>query len=139
MVIQVARESVSSHEHADAAISQVGQLSNPVIGTTARIVGGLAAAMWLAPLIGALVTGNHTEDGSLAESIGIGVLAGANIIGVVVAFRHPRVGGQILILSGALFSLFSLVVAGRNELFAAAVSGGPFIVSGVLFTRASRN
>jgi len=95
--------------------------------------------MWLLPLIGALVTGDTTEDGSLAESIGIGVLAGANIVGVAVAFRRPRLGGRLLLLSGALFSLFALATAGRNEVFAAAVSGGPFIVSGVLFNVASRD
>ena len=105
----------------------------------ARIIGALAAAMWLLPLVGGLFTDDHTEDGSLAESIGVGVLAGANIVGVVVAFRHPRIGGRLLLVSGVLFSLFALVTAGRNEAFAAAVSGGPFIVSGVLFILASRD
>ena len=95
--------------------------------------------MWLLPLVGGLFTDDHTEDGSLAESIGVGVLASANIVGVVVAFRHPRIGGRLLLVSGVLFSLFALVTAGRNEAFAAAVSGGPFIVSGVLFILASRD
>lgn len=120
-------------------INEVRHPRQRVISTAARIIGGLAAAMWLAPLIGALVTGDHTEDGSLAESIGIGVLAGANIVGVVIAFRRPRIGGSLLLVSGVLFSLLALIVAGRNEVFAAAVSGGPFIVSGVLFVVASRD
>jgi hypothetical protein len=120
-------------------INEVRHPRQRVIGTAARIIGGLAAAMWLAPLVGALVTGDHTEDGSLAESIGIGVLAGANIVGVVIAFRRPRIGGWLLLVSGVLFSLLALIVAGRNEVFAAAVSGGPFIVSGVLFVVASRD
>ena len=112
---------------------------HPAIATAARVIGALAAATWVLPLVGALVSGDHTEDGSLAESIGIGLLAGANIAGVVVAFRRPRIGGRLLLVSGVLFSLFALVAAGRNEAFAAAVSGGPFIVSGVLFTLASRD
>jgi hypothetical protein len=112
---------------------------HPVVGLAARVLGGLAAAMWLLPLVGALVTGDHTDEGTLAESVGVAVLAGANIVGVLVAFRHPRTGGRLLVVSGVLFSLFALVTAGRNEAFAAAVSGGPFIVSGALFSVASRD
>jgi prepilin signal peptidase PulO-like enzyme (type II secretory pathway) len=112
---------------------------HPVVGLAARVLGGLAAAMWLLPLVGSLVTGDHTDEGTLAESVGVAVLAGANIVGVLVAFRHPRIGGRLLLVSGVLFSLFALVTAGRNEAFAAAVSGGPFIVSGALFSVASRD
>ena len=47
---------------------------HPAIATAARVIGGLAAATWVLPLVGALVSGDHTEDGSLAESIGVGLL-----------------------------------------------------------------
>jgi hypothetical protein len=104
----------------------------------ARAIGTFAAVMWMLPLVGALIIREPIEEGALAESIAVGTLATVNILGVVLAFRRERLGGIVLITAGVAFSIFAVFSAGRNQALAAAVSGGPFIVSGVFFIRSSR-
>jgi hypothetical protein len=81
------------------------------IATTARVIGVLAAAMWLLPLVGGLIGGDSGGDGMIAESIGVGLLAGANVVAVVVAFRRPVLGGRMLLATGTLFSVFASITA----------------------------
>jgi hypothetical protein len=104
----------------------------------ARAIGTFAAVMWMLPLVGALITREPIEEGALAESIAVGTLATVNVFGVVLAFRRERLGGMVLITAGAAFSIFAIFSAGRNQALAAVVSGGPFIVSGLLFILSSR-
>jgi hypothetical protein len=110
----------------------------PPIELVARTVGGLAAGLWLLPLVGVLVGGDSNSDGNIAEGLGVGVLAVANIVAVAIAWRRPALGGRLLLVSGALFCVFAFVTAGRNEWLAVAVSGGPFVLSGTLFVVAAR-
>jgi hypothetical protein len=110
----------------------------PSIERVARTIGGLAAVLWLLPLAGALFGGDPNGDGNVAEGIGVGVLAVANIVAVAIAWRHPVLGGRLLVVTGALFCMFAFVTAGRNEWLAVAVSGGPFLLSGTLFVVASQ-
>jgi hypothetical protein len=111
----------------------------PPIELVARTIGVLAATLWLAPLVGALIGEDPNSDGNVAESLGVGVLAAANIVAVAIAWRHPALGGRLLLVTGALFAVFALITAGRNEWLAVAVSGGPFLLSGLLFIASSRN
>jgi hypothetical protein len=110
----------------------------PPIELVARTIGVLAATLWLLPLVGALLGGDENSDGHIAEGIGVGVLAVANIVAVAIAWRRPALGGRLLLVTGALFCVFAFVTAGRNEWLAVAVSGGPFLLSGTLFFVASR-
>lgn len=99
----------------------------------ARIVGALAAALWLLPVVGGLIAREPIEEGTATESIAVVTLAIINILAVLLAFRRERLGGMVLVASGLAFSTFAIFSAGRNQAFAAAVSGGPFIISGLLF------
>ena len=112
------------------------------IAMTARVVGGLAAVMWLLPLVGELIGGDSAGDsggdGTVAESVGVGLLATANVVAIVVAFRRPLLGGRLLLVTGTLFSVFAFITAGRNEWLAVGVSGAPFLLSGALFVAAAR-
>ncbi len=62
----------------------------------------------------------------------------ANIGSVIGALRYARIGGASLVVAGSLFSLFAIITAGRNHWLAALVSGGPFVLSGILFLVADR-
>ena len=106
---------------------------------TARIIGGLAAAMWMIPLVAGVITREPVEEGAQAEGIAVATLAIVNILAVVLAYRRERLGGLVLVATGVAFSIFAIFSAGRNQALAAAVSGGPFILSGVLFLLASTN
>ncbi len=110
----------------------------PPIELVARTIGVLAATLWLLPLVAGLIGGDPNSDGNIAEGIGVGVLAVANIVAVAIAWRHPALGGRLLLVTGALFCVFAFVTAGRNEWLAVAVSGGPFLLTGTLFVLASR-
>jgi hypothetical protein len=110
----------------------------PPIELVARTIGVLAATLWLLPLVGALLGGDPNSDGHVAEGIGVGVLAVANIVAVAIAWRHPALGGRLLLITGALFCVFAFVTAGRNEWLAVGVSGGPFLLSGTLFLAAAQ-
>jgi hypothetical protein len=112
------------------------------IAMTARVLGGLAAVMWLLPLIGELIGGDSARDpggdGTVAVSVGVGLLATANIVAVVIAFRRPPLGGRLLLITGTSFSVIAFITAGRNEWLAVGGSGAPFLLSGALFVTASR-
>jgi hypothetical protein len=95
--------------------------------------------MWMLPLVAGLITREPVEEDALAEGIAVTTLAIVNILGVVLAFRRERLGGIVLVATGLAFSIFAIFSAGRNQALAAGVSGGPFIVSGVLFLLASTN
>ena len=109
----------------------------PPIELVARTIGVLAATLWLLPLVAGLIGGDPNSDGNIAEGIGVGVLAVANIVAVAIAWRRPALGGRLLLVTGALFCVFAFVTAGRNEWLAVAVSGGPFLLSWTLFVVAS--
>ena len=104
----------------------------------ARSVGVAASALWLVPLLGSVIAGEGVESGELAETIGVVLLAALNVAGVAIAFGRERPGGWFLIATGSAFSLFALASAGRNHALAMLVSGGPFVVSGLLFLAAAR-
>lgn len=101
------------------------------------MAGATGVVLWAVPVVAALITREPVEEDALAESIGIGVLVVLNVAGVLIAFRHERFGGRVLLATGVAFAVFALLTAGRNHWLAAAVSGGPFMLSGALFLRAS--
>ncbi len=105
---------------------------NP-ISWAARVTGAIGAVMWAIPLVAGAVTGDWFEDDATLESLGVMVLVVANIGAFITALRHQRPGGMLLMATGALFSVFAIATAGRNQWLAALVSGGPFILSGALF------
>ena len=94
--------------------------------------------LWSTPLIVGAITREGLGDDSTAESIGVLVLSLANIAGVIIAFRREQLGGRVLLVTGTAFAVFGFVTAGRNEVLAAAGSGGVFVISGVLFLAANQ-
>ncbi len=105
----------------------------------ARLTGGVAAGFWVLALVGSLIAEESVgEADARSESVAIVVLVLLNVVGVAVAFRRERLGGALVVATGTAFSLFALASAGHNHALAMLVSGGPFLVSGLLFLAASR-
>jgi hypothetical protein len=98
-------------------------------------MGAVVAGFWLFMGIG------HAIDGSepfTAESAVMATLMSASVLGVLIAWRREGLGGAIVVACGVAHSTFALFAAGRNHVFAMLVSGGPFLLIGVLFLLAWR-
>jgi hypothetical protein len=61
------------------------------------------------------------------------VLIVTSILGVLVAWFREGLGGAILLTVGVAHSTFALFAAGHNRGLAMLISGGPFLLIGVLF------
>ncbi len=100
----------------------------------ARGLGTLAAAFWvvfglIAHGVGDLISGVPlTLEGAL-----LGALVIFAVVGVIIAWWKEGIGGTIMVMRGIDLCIFAYVTAGRNRGFAMAVSGGPFLVAGLLF------
>jgi hypothetical protein len=96
----------------------------------ARGVGLLLAVFWLLTGIGSATV----ERGPLTvESAMLAVFMITLVLGVFISWRRERIGGTLLVICGAAFSAFAYFSAGRNKGFAMLVSGGPVMLSGMLF------
>ena len=95
-----------------------------------RILGTLASIFWGASLLLHAFSGE--KDLSL-EGFLLTILIVLNITGVVIAFQNEKRGSLTIIISSLFLCIFSYISAGRNEAFAIAISGLPFLVSGTSF------
>jgi succinate dehydrogenase hydrophobic anchor subunit len=96
----------------------------------ARISGTLIVLFWLIVAF-AYGTGEPSELG--AEDIMMAILVVGTTIGVLLAWKLERIGGVITLLFGIAHSIFAIFASGHNHAFAMLISGGPFIVIGILF------
>jgi hypothetical protein len=102
---------------------------------TARTIGVIVALFWIIMIIAAAIA----ESSSLTfEGFFIAVMVIGNSAGVILSWTNERKGGLITLLFGISFCIFALISAGRNHLLAMLVSGGPFVLVGVLFLIVSR-
>jgi hypothetical protein len=102
----------------------------------ARIVGGSMAAFWLTILLFGAVQETPTWS---SEEIGMLILTIAVIASTIVAFIRAKLGGLLMLVSGAIFCIYSFIAAGHNKIFAMLFAGGPFILAGALFLWAGAN
>jgi hypothetical protein len=96
----------------------------------ARILGTLIVLFWLIVAL-AYGTGEPSEQGT--EDIIMAILVLGTSIGILLAWKFERIGGIITLLFGIAHSIFALFASGHNHAFAMLISGGPFIVIGILF------
>jgi hypothetical protein len=96
----------------------------------ARGIGSAVAGLWL--VIG-LLRGIGDSEPWTWESTAITLLVVASVLGVLIGWRREAIGGIILVTMAAVFSAFAWATAGHNKGFAMLISGGPFLVAGVLF------
>ena len=107
-----------------------------------RLLGGLATFWWVIAVVGGVLAGPDLAGdggaGSDLEGIGVVALVAANALAYVHALVREDRGAVLLVVTGAAFCGFAFATAGRNHLVAAAVSGVPFLLSGVLLLVAAR-
>jgi hypothetical protein len=89
----------------------------------------LAASWWFVGIAGALY---EREPWTLESAIMAGFMI-TSALGVLIAWRREGIGGAILVIYAVTFSTFAYFSAGRNKGFAMLVSGGPFLLVGILF------
>jgi hypothetical protein len=94
-----------------------------------RIIGSAASIFWFSSLFLHAIFGE--EDLSL-EGFLLTILIFLNITGIVIAYRNEKAGSFTIIISSLALSIFAYISAGRNEAFAIAVSGLPFLIAGIL-------
>jgi len=96
----------------------------------ARVVCTLAALFWvLTGLAHAVV-----EPAPLIwESWVLAALIVAAAVAVAIAWWRERIGGPAVLAVGVAFSTFALITSGHNHAFAMLITGGPFLLSGLLF------
>ena len=103
-------------------------------GLNALVLGTLAAVFWSLTLtisaIGEIAQGEFQWS---LEGLLLAVLALAAVLSVAIAWRREKTGGIALVASGLAFITFGYLSAGHNKAFAMLISGGPFLVAGILF------
>ena len=95
-----------------------------------RGTGSLVAGFWLFIAVVGAVGG--AEPWTLESSILTGLIV-CSVAGVAVAWWREGLGGTLLLVIAAAYGLFAYFAAGHNKGMAVAVSGGPFLVVGLLF------
>jgi hypothetical protein len=92
-------------------------------------IGSTVAGLWL--LIGVLHGIEDSEPWTWESTI-IAVLVAALALGVLLGWWREAIGGGVLAVVAVVFSAFAWVTAGHNKGFAMLISGGPFLVAGIL-------
>jgi hypothetical protein len=96
----------------------------------ARAIGSLAAAFWLfAGAASAMASG----DPWTWESTVLTLLIVASALSVLVAWRREGIGGTLVVMCGIAHSAFASIAAGHNKGLAMLMTGGPLVISGILF------
>ena len=96
----------------------------------ARGIGSLVVAFWL--FIG-ILQGMVGSDPWTGESTILSVLTITSALGVLIAWWREGLGGIILVIAAVAHSTFAYFAAGHNHAFAMLISGGPWMVVGILF------
>lgn len=99
------------------------------------IIGFIVASLWGAIFIGGAFS---DQEPFTLESLILLMLVILNIASLVYALKSLRRGAYLLLASAVLFSIFALVTAGRSQLLALSVSGGPFLAAAILLILSSR-
>ena len=69
-------------------------------------------------------------DGLDAERAALLALLAFTALSVVGGWLSDRVGGAMLVVAGVALAAFVAIAADRNEIIAAVVMGGPFLLAG---------
>ena len=100
-------------------------------GWTARIIGSLAGLFWMFSVFSHAIM--EFSEPILWEGYFIVSAVAILSAGVILAWFREKSGGILLMVASLAFMVFSYLVAGHNKIFAALVSGFPFLVAGILF------
>ncbi len=93
-------------------------------------IGSTIAGLWV--LIGGLHGIGDSESWTW-ESTAISMLVAAAALGVLIGWWKEAIDGVVLVTVVTVFCAFAWVSAGHYKGFAMLISGGPFLVAGILF------
>jgi hypothetical protein len=108
-----------------------GKAAGKALCRAARLLGAFPAAFWIFVVVASLF-----QDPGLPEdpeSIVMTILIFSSLIAMAVAWYRELPGGILLLAVALAHAVNALIVAGHNRGFAVLVSGGPFLVVGLLF------
>jgi len=97
----------------------------------ARGTGSLITAFWLFMSIGYAI--GESEETWTWESSVMTALIVVSIVGFAITWKQELAGGVILVACAVAHSTFALFAAGHNHAFAMLISGGPYLLIGILF------
>ncbi len=100
-------------------------------GWAARIIGSLVGLFWMFSIVSLTIV--EFGEPILWEGYFIGSAVAILSAGVILSWFKEKAGGILLIAASLAFMVFSYLVAGHNKIFAALVSGFPFLIAGILF------
>lgn len=96
----------------------------------ARGLGSLIVVFWLFTGIVSVI--DEPEPWTLESWVMAGFIITVPLI-FLLAWWRESLGGTILVLYAIGFSTFGYISAGHNKVFAMMISGGPFLLIGILF------
>jgi len=113
-----------------ANVSNAGDRATRWVRWIARGIGSLIVALWL--FVG--VASGISESGpqTLEDTIMTGLVI-TSVLGVLIAWWREGIGGTMLVICAVAHSTFAYIVAGHNKGLAVLISGGPFLLIGILF------
>jgi len=97
---------------------------------SARAVGSVVSGYWLFIALAYAVSGR--EPFTVESLIMMGLII-ASTVGILIAWWQERIGGIVLLVVAVAHSTFALISSGHNRVFAVLISGGPFLLTGLLF------
>jgi hypothetical protein len=110
------------------------------IRLVALIFATIAAGVWLFVMVMQVVVGLQKGQDVLTIEAGLlAILVLLNVFGTILGWWRKAAGTLILLLGGLALSLFSIIAAGRNRALAVAISGLPFLLSGILLWFSTRS
>jgi hypothetical protein len=96
----------------------------------ARILGLIFVGFWL--FISVMMVLQEGIGKGIEDLIMVGLIL-CSTAAFIVAWWREEIGGVLLLIVGAAHSTFALFSAGHNIGLAMLISGGPFLLVGVLF------
>jgi len=96
----------------------------------ARLIGALASVYWVLTLV---VSGLAGSEPITLLGVLLAGLVAVNVFGLFLAWRRAKPGITVLLVGAVSLSGFAYVTAGHNEWIAVLMTGGPFLLSGILF------
>ena len=97
---------------------------------TARGIGSIAAAFWL--IIALLYAFVDPQPLTQESMVMVGLMA-VSLSSVLVAWWREGLGGMLLLICAIAQSVFAYIASGHHRGLAMSISGGPFLLAGILF------
>lgn len=102
-----------------------------VLSKTAILIGIIFGSIWAFVFINEILFGNEpiTLEGIILFAMALLIL----FFVIYAIARSEQIGGIVIIILSIAICVFSYSAAGRNKILAVAITGVPFLISGILF------